>query len=71
MTLKLGMVGGGRGAFIAGVHRMEARLDDQWEMVAGALSGRPRNRCGFGRGSRLETEHLLRLAGHGGARGGA
>lgn len=36
--LKLGMVGGGRGAFIGAVHRMAARLDDQFELVAGALS---------------------------------
>jgi predicted dehydrogenase len=39
--LKLGMVGGGRGAFIGAVHRMAARLDDQYELVAGALSGEP------------------------------
>lgn len=36
--LRLGMVGGGRGAFIGAVHRMGARLDDQYELVAGALS---------------------------------
>ncbi len=36
--LRLGMVGGGEGAFIGGVHRMAARLDDQWELVAAALS---------------------------------
>ncbi len=36
--LRLGMVGGGQGAFIGGVHRMAARLDDQWELVAAALS---------------------------------
>lgn len=36
--LRLGMVGGGRGAFIGAVHRMAARLDDKWELVAGALS---------------------------------
>ncbi|HZF76841.1 MAG TPA: Gfo/Idh/MocA family oxidoreductase [Acetobacteraceae bacterium] len=36
--LRLGMVGGGRGAFIGAVHRMAARLDDRWELVAGALS---------------------------------
>jgi predicted dehydrogenase len=36
--LRLGMVGGGRGAFIGAVHRMVARLDDRWEFVAGALS---------------------------------
>ncbi|UEM01229.1 Gfo/Idh/MocA family oxidoreductase [Skermanella rosea] len=39
--LRLGMVGGGRGAFIGGVHRIAARLDDRWELVAGALSSDP------------------------------
>ncbi|MFW7344022.1 Gfo/Idh/MocA family oxidoreductase [Pollutimonas sp. H1-120] len=39
--LKLGMVGGGRGAFIGAVHRMAARLDDRYELVAGALSSDP------------------------------
>lgn len=39
--LRLGMVGGGRGAFIGGVHRMAARLDDEYELVAGALSSSP------------------------------
>ena len=36
--IRLGMAGGGQGAFIGGVHRMAARLDDQFEFVAGALS---------------------------------
>ncbi|WP_116599020.1 Gfo/Idh/MocA family protein [Primorskyibacter marinus] len=36
--LRLGMVGGGQGAFIGGVHRIAARIDGQWELVAGALS---------------------------------
>jgi predicted dehydrogenase len=36
--LRLGMVGGGRGAFIGAVHRIAARLDDRYELVAGALS---------------------------------
>ncbi len=39
--IKLGMVGGGRGAFIGAVHRMAARLDDRFELVAGALSSDP------------------------------
>jgi len=39
--LRLGMVGGGQGAFIGAVHRMAARLDDRWELVAGALSSDP------------------------------
>ena len=41
--LRLGMVGGGAGAFIGAVHRMAARLDDRWELVAGALSSDPAN----------------------------
>lgn len=41
--LRLGMVGGGRGAFIGAVHRMAARLDDRFELVAGALSGNADN----------------------------
>jgi predicted dehydrogenase len=36
--IRLGMVGGGEGAFIGGVHRFAARLDDQYELVAGALA---------------------------------
>ncbi len=39
--LKLGMVGGGQGAFIGGVHRIAARLDGRWDLVAGALSSDP------------------------------
>jgi predicted dehydrogenase len=39
--LKLGMVGGGQGAFIGAVHRIAARLDDRFELVAGALSSDP------------------------------
>ncbi|WP_170771617.1 Gfo/Idh/MocA family protein [Ruegeria lacuscaerulensis] len=39
--LKLGMVGGGKGAFIGAVHRIAARLDGQWQLVAGALSSDP------------------------------
>ncbi|KNZ31425.1 MAG: oxidoreductase [Methylibium sp. NZG] len=39
--IRLGMVGGGQGAFIGGVHRIAARLDDCYELVAGALSSQP------------------------------
>lgn len=39
--IKLGMVGGGQGAFIGAVHRIAARIDDQFELVAGALSSNP------------------------------
>ncbi|GLQ15912.1 Gfo/Idh/MocA family protein [Maritalea porphyrae] len=39
--LRLGMVGGGKDAFIGEVHRFAARLDGHYELVAGALSSTP------------------------------
>ncbi|WP_102958030.1 Gfo/Idh/MocA family protein [Mangrovicella endophytica] len=39
--IRLGMVGGGQGAFIGAVHRIAARIDDQFALVAGALSSTP------------------------------
>jgi predicted dehydrogenase len=39
--LRLGMVGGGQGAFIGAVHRLAARMDDRYELVAGAFSSTP------------------------------
>jgi predicted dehydrogenase len=39
--VRLGMVGGGQGAFIGGVHRIAARMDGHYELVAGALSANP------------------------------
>lgn len=41
--LRVGMVGGGRNAFIGAVHRLAMRLDDQIALVAGALSSDPEN----------------------------
>lgn len=40
-AVRLGMVGGGQGAFIGAVHRIAARLDGRFELVAGALSADP------------------------------
>lgn len=39
--IRLGMVGGGRDAFIGGVHRIASRIDDRFELVAGAFSSTP------------------------------
>ncbi|MDE9451678.1 Gfo/Idh/MocA family oxidoreductase [Aliiroseovarius sp. Z3] len=39
--IRWGMVGGGEGAFIGGVHRIAARLDGQFDLVAGAFSSQP------------------------------
>jgi predicted dehydrogenase len=50
--LRMGMVGGGRDAFIGAVHRMAANLDGQIELVAGAFSSDPEK-------SRLSGEDLF------------
>jgi predicted dehydrogenase len=41
--LRMGMVGGGQGAFIGGVHRIAAALDQQIDLVAGCFSRAPEN----------------------------
>src|ERR1041385_4067843 len=41
--LRMGMVGGGEGAFIGAVHRIAATLDQQVELVAGCFSRNPEN----------------------------
>jgi predicted dehydrogenase len=50
--LRMGMVGGGRDAFIGAVHRMAANLDGQIELVAGCFSSDPEK-------SRLSGEDLF------------
>jgi predicted dehydrogenase len=39
--LRLAVIGGGPGSFIGPIHRQAARLDDRFEIVAGALSSDP------------------------------
>ena len=39
--LRMGMIGGGPGAFIGAVHRVAACLDDEIELVCGAFSSDP------------------------------
>ncbi|WP_372574758.1 Gfo/Idh/MocA family protein [Ruegeria jejuensis] len=51
--IRLGMVGGGNDAFIGGVHRIAARMDHKFELVAGALSSTP--------GKSLESGQALGL----------
>ncbi|MEN0056710.1 MAG: Gfo/Idh/MocA family oxidoreductase [Mucilaginibacter sp.] len=38
MKLRLGMIGGGQGAFIGAVHRIAARIDGEYKLVCGAFS---------------------------------
>ena len=52
--LRMGMVGGGPGAFIGGVHRKAARLDGQYELVAGCFDIDPAKSQEMGREQYLD-----------------
>ena len=56
--IRLGMVGGGEGAFIGAVHRIAARLDDHYELVAGALSATPKKARRSGRALGLTEDRI-------------
>jgi predicted dehydrogenase len=47
--LRMGMVGGGRGAFIGTVHRIAAAMDNRIELVCGALSSTPEKSIASGK----------------------
>ena len=46
--IRMGMVGGGKGAFIGAIHRIAAQLDNQIELVCGAFSSDPLNSVASG-----------------------
>ena len=46
--VRYGMIGGGQGAFIGGVHRTAARIAGNWELVAGAFGDSPEMRGALG-----------------------
>lgn len=54
--LRLGMVGGGEGAFIGGVHRIAARIDGQWNLVAGNFQSNPEKSIAFGKAMGLADD---------------
>jgi len=56
--LRLGMVGGGKDAFIGAVHRIAARLDNSFELVAGALSSTPEKALESGRALGLKEDRI-------------
>src|SRR5690606_14212228 len=56
--IRLGMVGGGAGAFIGGVHRMASRLDHRFKLVAGALSSTPERAQASGRELGLAPDRI-------------
>ncbi|HET9834446.1 MAG TPA: Gfo/Idh/MocA family oxidoreductase, partial [Vicinamibacterales bacterium] len=60
--LRMGMVGGGQGAFIGGVHRIAAALDGQIELVAGVFSRDFTNTQTTGRALYLDPSRLYRSA---------
>ncbi|HVW50559.1 MAG TPA: Gfo/Idh/MocA family oxidoreductase [Trinickia sp.] len=56
--IRWGMVGGGQGAFIGAVHRMAARLDDRYLLVAGAPSSNSERARASGAQLRLDPERV-------------
>lgn len=56
--IRLGMVGGGKDAFIGAVHRIAARLDGRYELVAGALSSTPEKALESGRALGLREDRI-------------
>ena len=57
--LKMGMVGGGPGAFIGDVHRKASRMDGGIDLVAGAFDINPRKSKQQGREKRLRLTELM------------
>jgi predicted dehydrogenase len=60
--LRLAVIGGGPGSFIGGMHRAAARLDDRYELVAGALSSQPHRARDAGIALGLAEERAYRDA---------
>ena len=58
--LKMGMVGGGPGAFIGEVHRKAARMDGHIEFVSGAFDINPRKSKQMGRELLLNSKRVYR-----------
>lgn len=56
--IRLGMVGGGNEAFIGAVHRIASRIDDEYVLVAGALSSTPERAQASGRALGLDPARI-------------
>ncbi len=56
--IRLGMVGGGNDAFIGAVHRIASRIDDRYELVAGALSSTAEKSQASGRALGLDEDRI-------------
>ncbi|MEO0544142.1 MAG: Gfo/Idh/MocA family oxidoreductase [Pseudomonadota bacterium] len=56
--IRLGMVGGGRDAFIGGVHRIASRIDGHYELVAGCFSSTAEKSQASGRDLGLDSKRV-------------
>jgi len=56
--LRMGMIGGGKGAFIGNIHRMAARMDGQIELVCGAFSSDPEKSMESGKALYLPPDRV-------------
>ncbi len=56
--LRMGMIGGGPGAFIGAVHRIAACLDGEIELVCGAFSSDPEKSREMGRQLGLPSDRV-------------
>lgn len=54
--LRLAVIGGGPGSFIGPIHRMAARLDDRYDIVAGVLSSDPQRSVAAGLAMGLDPD---------------
>lgn len=58
--LRMGMVGGGNGAFIGAIHRVAAIMDGQIEMVCGCFSANPENSLASGKSYYLPENRVYK-----------
>ena len=56
--IRMGMVGGGEGAFIGAVHRLAAAMDGEIELVCGALSSDAERSIRSGQGLHLDADRI-------------
>ncbi len=56
--VRMGMVGGGEGAFIGAVHRMAAAIDGEIELVCGAFSSDPERAARSGAALHLPADRV-------------
>ncbi len=56
--LKLGMIGGGKGAFIGALHRIASRLDDEYTLVCGAFSSNAEKSKESGKSLGLDAQRI-------------